>query len=243
MESVMSLALAKTPQDVEQACLSRTTRTYDLYRHMYLRYTFVTVYVLSDGRIVDAHKHFVEQGGQTEHSLFIDSIEHPDKFQSDAFAHGPANSKPKKEKKHPKAKAKRSVELRKKLGPPLHEGPGKVRELDARSNVGLVGDAVVVDVMAASGGEVHAREDAYDRTKCLARIWAGGLLSQCKDRPKQGGFCGRHVNNCPHGRIDEDLSPQLAKRCKRPTRDAENAAFSASSKSRRVVEDSSGSQP
>ena len=37
---------------------------------MYLRQSFVTLYVLEDGGIIDHHKHF-QQGGFTEHTCFL----------------------------------------------------------------------------------------------------------------------------------------------------------------------------
>ena len=77
MADAMKLALASTSEQIRNACLSRATGTYDLYRHMYLWYFFVIVYVLPNGETLDAHKHFVEQGGQTEHSKFMYEIENP----------------------------------------------------------------------------------------------------------------------------------------------------------------------
>ena len=60
---MMAIALASSPDEVRASALSRRTRTYDVNRHMYLRYTFVTVYCLDDGQVVDKHKHWMQAGG------------------------------------------------------------------------------------------------------------------------------------------------------------------------------------
>lgn len=67
----LSLALATTKADVRGACANATTKIYDFKRHIFLRQTFVSVYVCTDGSCVDTHKHFIEGGGWTEHSLFV----------------------------------------------------------------------------------------------------------------------------------------------------------------------------
>ena len=71
MQCMMELALSKSSEDVTRAAMSLRTRTYDLNRHMYVRRTFVSVYVLENGRVVDMDKHWMEAAGQSEHAWFI----------------------------------------------------------------------------------------------------------------------------------------------------------------------------
>ena len=63
LNSMMAIALASSPDEVRASALSRRTLTYDVNRHMYLRHTFVTVYCLDDGQVVDKHKHWMQAGG------------------------------------------------------------------------------------------------------------------------------------------------------------------------------------
>jgi len=232
MADVMKLALATTPQEIRLACLSRKSGTYDLYRHQYLRYTFVTIYVLPNGRTLDAHKNFGEQGGQTEHSKFIYGVENPEFFNTEPFALGPANSRPRAKKWHPKPQPKRSVALRKKLGPPLHESPQLPAELtpdgDAESsqlkkNLLSCLDAQIsgegnadLDMCDADGEAVAA---PYDAEKCLGRVWNNGLLGQCKNPSKHEAFCGTHSKHLTHGRVDEPVPARFAKIGKRSRAD------------------------
>ena len=217
MAAAMKLALATTREEIRQACLSRRSGTYDVYRHMYLRYNFVTIYVLSDGRTLDAHKHFGEQGGQTEHSKFIYGIEHPPYFEDmEQFAHGPANSRPRAKKAHPKAHPKRSVALRKKLGPPLHESaqlPSEVAEAGLDAEICGEGHAdleaacanadAAAEPPAAASLSQSSGSHAYDVGKCLGRVWNSGFLGQCKNPKTHGDFCGKHTKHLTHGRVDE----------------------------------------
>ena len=63
LNSMMAIAMASSPDEVRASALSRRTGTYDVNRHMYLRHTFVTVYCLDDGQVVDKHKHWMQAGG------------------------------------------------------------------------------------------------------------------------------------------------------------------------------------
>ena len=70
-------ALAKTDAEVHAACANKETKTYDIYRHKFLRQTFVTIYVTHAKKVFDMHKHFVEGGGYTEHKLFVEGLNDP----------------------------------------------------------------------------------------------------------------------------------------------------------------------
>ena len=67
--------------------------TYDIFRHMYLRQTFCSIYVVEGGRTVDAHKDYVVGGGWSEHSLFIHSLV-TDRPLAKAVPRGPRHSQP-----------------------------------------------------------------------------------------------------------------------------------------------------
>jgi len=121
MKAMLALALSSTVEDVERACAHPETRTYHLYRHMYLRRTFVSVYVLDGGEVVDMHKHWNEAGGQSEHTHFVKGLQPASSFSLSSGALGPKSSRP-QPKKHPVA-PKRSAALKSKLGPPLDGTP------------------------------------------------------------------------------------------------------------------------
>ena len=94
MQSTLALAMASTSASVKVACLHERTRTYDIFRHMYLRRTFVSVYVLDDGSVVDVHKNFVEGAGQSEHGWLVSGLEPSNPFRIGQAAAGPVNSRP-----------------------------------------------------------------------------------------------------------------------------------------------------
>ena len=71
LNSMMSLALATTPAEVAESALSNRSTTYDVNRHMYLRHTFVIVYCLEDGQVVDMHKHWMQAGGYPAFMLLM----------------------------------------------------------------------------------------------------------------------------------------------------------------------------
>ena len=50
--------------------------------HMYLRRVFTTVYVGKMARSIDTHKDYVEGAGYSEHSVFIDMLQTPEKLES-----------------------------------------------------------------------------------------------------------------------------------------------------------------
>ena len=41
---------------------------------MYLHRTYTSVYVTSDGRAIDMHKHYIEAAGHSEHAWFIQEL-------------------------------------------------------------------------------------------------------------------------------------------------------------------------
>ena len=116
MAAVQRLGVAMSPGAVQAACVDPVRRTYSLQRHIYLRLTFVTVYVTVGGNIVDTHKHCIEGGGHSEHCEFIRALRAPDGF-IQPVARGPKNSRPRKGKR-PKAKAKLSARTRAMLAAP-----------------------------------------------------------------------------------------------------------------------------
>ena len=114
MSSAMKLALSqlsKNQQEVEAACANPRTLCYDLWRHIYLRQTFVACFVTVNNRVFDTHKDWMLCGGYSEHSLFIAALLQRDGFQavpkgplhSQAVPKGPLHSQPQKKKKKPKA--------------------------------------------------------------------------------------------------------------------------------------------
>ena len=115
MQAALALALATQESDVHHACASKETGSYDLNRHMYLRRSFVSVYLTAEKEAVDGHKHYVEAAGFSEHQLFVQAIMRND--DAKPLPRGPKNSRP-AEKKRPKQKAKRSEALKRMLAAP-----------------------------------------------------------------------------------------------------------------------------
>ena len=96
MLSALASAVAEHPREVELACANRDTGGYDLFRHMYLRRTFVLVYGREDGTVVDGHKHFMEHGGHSEHQLFAQQLLTKDKEATAPVPKGPATQRKRK---------------------------------------------------------------------------------------------------------------------------------------------------
>ena len=231
MQCAMALSVATTAAEVKQAAVSPRTGTYDLTRHMYLRHTFVTVYVLEDGTAVDLHKHFVEAAGQSEHSIFIGGLQPNTNFKLLKQALGPKNSQP-GQKKHRVGKPKRSAALQKMLAPPLHEAsqlpallpvgapvinidedenanpPPKKFNKAFKSVVRQEGEIIELDEDGDANPPQPMEEAAVevDPTKCLARKWGkDGEGGQCNAKPQPDSeFCARHAqeNQRKHGRVD-----------------------------------------
>ena len=121
------------------------------------------------------------------------------------------------------------------LGPPLDEGPIDVCSTDVAQSVGEerrassgdgdVGGEASGSAAAASGAESARANGACDPSRCLARIWDSGRLTQCRvlKRP----FCGRHAKEQVHGRADEPIPETVAKKLKGPQRLQPEAPHSA----------------
>ena len=108
MQSSLELALSTTTAEVWKAAAHPDTRAYDPFRHVHLRQTYVTLYVIplraESHIILDSHKDFISGGGHSEHTTFLQAVL-LDKAQP--IARGPKHSQPTSKK--PKAKAKRSA--------------------------------------------------------------------------------------------------------------------------------------
>ena len=74
MQCMMRLAHATTRKDVHDACANAKTGTYDVQRHMELRNKYVILYVTDTNIIRDTHRHYIQGGGFSEHSLFIERL-------------------------------------------------------------------------------------------------------------------------------------------------------------------------
>ena len=113
MQAVLRLSLAESSEEVQAAASNPTTGTYDVFRHIYLRQTFVALYVVDKDTVLDSHKDFVSGGGHTDHSHFLRTILHN---KAQPLVQGPKNSQAKSKK--PKAKAKRSAKTKAMLAAP-----------------------------------------------------------------------------------------------------------------------------
>ena len=75
MDSMMKLALAEMREQVEKACASSKTGTYDILNHIFLRQVYTVLYLTDKGIVRDTHRHYIEGGGFTEHSMFITRLQ------------------------------------------------------------------------------------------------------------------------------------------------------------------------
>ena len=66
MQSMLALALAENQAEVENACADLDTGTYHFQRHTYLRRTLVSIFLTTEGKAVDEHKHYVDAAGFSE---------------------------------------------------------------------------------------------------------------------------------------------------------------------------------
>ena len=190
MHSALLLAQAQTPKEVQTACASKETGAYDVFRHTYLRQGFVTVYVTVEGRILDGHKHYIQAGGQSEHSVFVQGL--LNKGFLDQIKQGPKKSRP--SKPHPKPKCKWSERLKNMLKPPAQE------ECPASGAVAPSAAA------AASGAAAMAKSKAKSSAKSLPGQSVGPATSsflhcqaatnqedqQCMAQTKDGERCERY---------------------------------------------------
>ena len=150
----------------------------------------------------------MEAGGQSEHSWFVTAIHHPNQFNLASSAMGPMSARP--GKKHPAPKPTRSAMLTRMSGPPVHVAPSSSSQLGlAATQESIVpsGNSIVriSDSTATSQDILPESQAGVDDSKCIARIWAGGVGGQCKNRRKTGDYCGKHNTSerRPHGRVDE----------------------------------------
>lgn len=137
MMSMLGIATATSVAEIEAACASKDTNTYDYRRHMNLRQAYVAVYVAVDGTVVDTHKDFVDCAGHTEHQLFIKGLlskTEAGKAWIAPIAFGPKSSRPGKRKRRPLPK--RSEDLKRMLRPPgsarPHASPIPLALLDGK---------------------------------------------------------------------------------------------------------------
>ena len=125
---MLDLATATSTQVVQAACAHKEKRTYDPKRHMYLRRTFVAVYVCDEGKcVIDTHKHAMEQGGWSEHQLFVRFVHSPDHEDVMDLPRGPGKRAP---RKHRKKKIPRSELLKAMWQAPDPEDDEDVLEVD-----------------------------------------------------------------------------------------------------------------
>ena len=102
MRAAMRLALASEVEKVEDAACHGDTGVYDIFRHKHLRETYVSLFVLQDGQVVDSHRDYVTGAGFTEHTVFISGLLDKNGWLT-PLPKGPVNSQPGKKK--PKAKS------------------------------------------------------------------------------------------------------------------------------------------
>ena len=191
MEAALDLAVADDELQVRAACANKRTGTYDIFRHIYLRQNFVSIYVTGGDKAVDGHKHFVEGGGFSEHSLFISGlVDKEAKDGLDPIAQGPKNSRP-AAKRHP-FKPKLSEALRSMLGAPE---PVAGEKPDASYGPALAGPMPIKDEVAARDGLAGA---AGARQQCIAKTKEGG---RCCKEPKVGQYCKQHAQACQSKRV------------------------------------------
>ena len=63
--------------------------------------------------------------------------------------------------------------------------------------------AAAGDVAPWVAGEFTPADAILDGTKCLARLWAGGVGGQCKKRPvPDSDLCKAHRAHQAHGKVD-----------------------------------------
>lgn len=115
MRAAMKLALASDVDQVEDAASHGETSVYDIFRRKHLRETFVSLFVLQDGQVVDSHRDYVTGAGFTEHTVFISGLLDKNGWLT-PLPKGPVNSQP--GKKIPKARPKRSARTKAMLAPP-----------------------------------------------------------------------------------------------------------------------------
>lgn len=158
---------------------------YDCIRHLHIRQNYATVWVTTDGRVVDAHRHFMQGAGHSEHGLFVKTLLTPGA--SAAIPRGPNMSR----KKRRPATPKRSAKLKRMLSAPEGEGASDSQQRTVDVELpedcakellpGMVAKAGAMPILDASGQEKEAL--------CLATTHQG---RRCKRSRTHGNFCARH---------------------------------------------------
>ena len=158
---------------------------YDCIRHLHIRQNYTTVWVTTDGRVVDAHRHFMQGAGHSEHGLFVKTLLTPGA--SAAIPRGPNMSR----KKRRPATPKRSAKLKRMLSAPEGEGASDSQQRTVDVELpedcakellpGMVAKAGAMPILDASGQEKEAL--------CLATTHQG---RRCKRSRTHGNFCARH---------------------------------------------------
>ena len=120
MKAMLKLGQAETRDGIRNARADLDEGTYDIFCHIYLRNSYTFVYVTKEKTFRDVHRHYVQGGGHSEHSVFIKAVHSQNFVQK--LPGGPANSRW-ENRKRAKAKAKASTELKEMLRPPAREIP------------------------------------------------------------------------------------------------------------------------
>ena len=210
MQDALRLALAETRADVRAACANSKTDTYNFKRHIFLRQSFVTVYVCPqgvDGKdkvCVDTHKHYIEGCGWTEHSVFVKMLSTgQDKVEK--IPRGPLNSQlRKKQAQRKQPQPKTSQEFRTMMGAPQAECDD-----DTAIRQPIRGDSKP-DVDGKSDLGKCMESMAPDDHQCVARTSIGG---RCKSKRVEGyTVCQLHKNRLESPEAQEAWLKTLTKR-------------------------------
>ena len=175
MRSMLQLALATDVVGKAAAIICPDEGVYTLRQHMYIRRNFVAIYVSKDKTALDTHKHFIEAGGHSEHAWFISRLQTPEKLE--AVRTGPKNSMPHHSK--PKAKGKTPEELLKKLRAPSQRGLQENHAAIPLPDRGAEKSPLEASIPVSSS-DMSFMAVSPQQGYCKARLWAEGLLIQCK---------------------------------------------------------------
>ncbi|CAK0846631.1 unnamed protein product [Prorocentrum cordatum] len=217
MAAAMQLALASSTDEVYEACKDPETGVYDFLRHMALRRSYVSVFAVDhQGALLlfDGHKHFVAEGGFTEHTEFVRGL------LSDGWL-APLKDEAKGGKKAPgrrRPAPKRSLELQAMLRAP-DEPPEPTMTERSRAD-GARGDApapgVVDEAEAPTSvpcGPSHGERppDPPEGLRpgdgvCIARTGRGW---RCERPKKHGDYCAQHAKQVTTAGYRHDLAKGL----------------------------------
>ena len=158
---------------------------------MYLRQSFVTLYVLEDGGIIDHHKHF-QQGGFTEHTCFLAATVDSRGFLT-PIPQGPkvkalAKKKGKKVKRSERTKAMLKPPGEGSEGIPVASKPSPPPSWDAEAWLpGMASDPLKPAFLSCVGS---TSLDALGE-ECLAATKSG---SRCCRKRVTGNYCQQHYD-------------------------------------------------